>query len=329
MAAATLPAPLEPVLSPIALQPAAPRPPGLPLPRLTVITPSFNQGRYLEATLRSVLLQGYPNLDYIVIDGGSTDSSAAIIGHYANHLAYFVIERDRGQVDAILKGLARATGEWFVWINSDDLLAPGALWRIAELCADTDVVAGTTQYFDDTRLLGRRPSVKLSATNLILEHMNSGVKWHQPAVWLRREPFLRLAPQLGYHYAFDWDWLIRYLHANPRVRHVPDVLAYFRYHDLSKTVGHGPRFRAEQIRILEQLAQDAPFATLRATLDRSRRGALWLQALDALLDDRAAPRWPRFWQVVRQTREDPEARCTGTTRRAARRILRYGGRKPA
>lgn len=116
------------------------------LPRITVITPSYNQAPYLEATLRSVLEQGYPNLEYIVVDGGSTDGSRDILEHYAPHLSWWVSERDAGQTDAIRKGLTRATGEWFNWINSDDLLAPGALWRIAEAAGarQTDIIAGAT-----------------------------------------------------------------------------------------------------------------------------------------------------------------------------------------
>jgi glycosyltransferase involved in cell wall biosynthesis len=93
-------------------------------PRLTVVTPSYNQGAFLEETLRSVLLQGYPNLQYIVIDGGSTDNSVDIIRRYADHLDYWVSEKDRGQNHAINKGMARATGEVLAYLNSDDKYLP-------------------------------------------------------------------------------------------------------------------------------------------------------------------------------------------------------------
>lgn len=102
------------------------------LPRVSIVTPSYNQGQFIEATLRSVLLQGYPNLEYIVIDGSSTDDSVSIIRRYEPWLAYWVSEPDRGQSHAINKGLERGTGEIFAWLNSDDLLLPGALWRIAD-----------------------------------------------------------------------------------------------------------------------------------------------------------------------------------------------------
>lgn len=102
-------------------------------PRITLVTPSFNQARFIEATIRSVLFQRYPNLEYIVIDGGSTDGTLDIIKKYEPWLSYWVSEPDKGPVDAIKKGFARATGEWFNWLNSDDFLLPGALHTLARI----------------------------------------------------------------------------------------------------------------------------------------------------------------------------------------------------
>lgn len=100
------------------------------LPRISIVTPSFNQGQFIEETINSVLSQNYPNLEYIIIDGGSTDNSIDILRRYEHHLSLLIIEPDKGSADAINKGLRLATGEWFNWLNSDDILMPGALHQL-------------------------------------------------------------------------------------------------------------------------------------------------------------------------------------------------------
>src|SRR5471032_696184 len=100
-------------------------------PSISIVTPSYNQGQYLDETIRSVLDQKYPNLQYIIIDGGSTDNSVEVIKKYEKHLSYWVSEKDKGQTDALNKGVAKCTGEIFGYINSDDLLLPKSLERVA------------------------------------------------------------------------------------------------------------------------------------------------------------------------------------------------------
>jgi len=106
------------------------------LPRLSVVTPSYNQGRFIEETIRSVLLQDYPNLEFIIIDGGSTDNTIEVIKKYETWLAYWVSESDRGQSHAINKGIIKATGEILFWLNSDDVVLPGAFKKIAGVFSD-------------------------------------------------------------------------------------------------------------------------------------------------------------------------------------------------
>jgi glycosyltransferase involved in cell wall biosynthesis len=121
-------------------------------PRISVVTPSYNQVAYLEETIRSVLLQGYPNLEYLVIDGGSNDGSVEIIKKYADYLAYWASERDRGQADALNKGFCKATGAFVGWQNSDDYYHRNAIWEVAKSAQqnpDFDVFYGSTDYVDE------------------------------------------------------------------------------------------------------------------------------------------------------------------------------------
>jgi len=132
--------------------PAVAPPPGdLRWPRISIVTPSFNQGRYLEETIRSVLLQGYPNLEYILIDGGSTDESVEIIQRYAPRLAYWISEPDGGCAQALNKGLRRASGVIFGFINSDDMYEPGALFDVGRHFSDlphVDVLSAHGSFID-------------------------------------------------------------------------------------------------------------------------------------------------------------------------------------
>ncbi len=126
------------------------------LPRITVVTPSYQQADFVEECLRSVLLQGYPNLEYVVMDGGSSDGSAEIISRYAAFLDHWQSQPDAGQGNAINQGFARATGEIIGWINSDDMLLPGALFSVARafLSGRPDIVYGDAlNAFEDDRTL--------------------------------------------------------------------------------------------------------------------------------------------------------------------------------
>lgn len=204
-------------------------------PKITVVTPSYNQGEFIEATIRSVLLQGYPNLEFMVVDGGSRDRTVEVIRRYEPWLAHWVSERDRGQTHAINKGLARATGEIFTYLNSDDMLAPGALREVAEAFRrrpDADVVYGGCMYVDEAGndLFVRRGRVTGFLDYLrIWEGFRSGEYLTQPEVFCRTS----LVRDAGgfreeLHSVMDFDMWLRLLADGARFEAVDAVLAKFR-----------------------------------------------------------------------------------------------------
>ncbi|KAF0185755.1 MAG: cell wall biosynthesis glycosyltransferase-like protein [Nitrospirae bacterium] len=206
------------------------------LPRITVVTPSFNQAAFLERTIRSVLDQGYPNLEYIIVDGGSTDGSVDIIRRYADRLAWWVSEPDQGQSHAINKGLQRATGEWVGWQNSDDVYFPGVFAQLAEAARcwpRAELIIGDMQLIDEhDRLIREMRYVRPTYESLLAEGM---VLANQAAFWQRA-----LHGRIGWldeslHYGFDYEWFLCVLRETDQVVHVPRCLAALRYHDASKT----------------------------------------------------------------------------------------------
>jgi glycosyltransferase involved in cell wall biosynthesis len=216
---------------------------------ISIITPSFNQAQYLEQTIHSVLSQGYPNLEYIVIDGGSTDGSVDIIRKYAKHLHYWVSEKDSGQSEAINKGLRRATGEVINWLNSDDYYQPNALATVAGAFADpaVNVLCGRSRLF-----AGNDATVRYSpGTDVYPGNLAKTIGWariDQPETFFRRSAMLRVGPlDTRLHYVMDRDWWIRYLFTFglSGIRQLPQVLVNFRLHDTSKTVSQAVAFQRE------------------------------------------------------------------------------------
>jgi len=220
-------------------------------PRLTVVTPSFNQAAFLERTIDSVLGQGYPALEYIVVDGGSTDGSVEIIRKYEKHLAWWVSEQDRGQAHAINKGLQRATGEWVGWQNSDDIYYPGAFEALARLVRRKQglgVVVGDINLIDEhDKVLRDMRYVRPTYGALVAEGM---VLTNQAAFWRRS-----LHAQVGWmdetlHYGFDYEWFLRLLQATSRTAHISDLLGALRMHGATKTALQQPSFTKEYEQIL-------------------------------------------------------------------------------
>lgn len=208
-------------------------------PRITVVTPSYNQGKYIEETIESILNQNYPNLEYIIMDGGSTDDSMAIIKKYESHLFYWCSEEDRGQSDAIMKASKKATGELFAWVNSDDVLFPGCLNRIAQRYQQRkkpDIITGNVIYIDSEGKIKR--FVRLPPQGRFFFYR--GV-WHvsAPVVFFRSDLFRKVGGlNLKYHLCMDLDLWTRMMNANARVAHVTDYMGAYRWHKESKSVQH-------------------------------------------------------------------------------------------
>jgi glycosyltransferase involved in cell wall biosynthesis len=203
-------------------------------PRISVITPSFNQGRFLEQTILSVLDQDYPNLEYIVIDGGSSDDSPEIIQRYQSRLAFWISEADSGQSEAINKGFRRATGDIVTWLNSDDLYLPGALQTAAKYFADPEVslVHGKTIMFG----AGLPDEIRgASETDLQIQYL-AKIPFPQPSSFFRRQVLL----EYGYldeslHYMMDYDLLLR-IALNHEIKRVDDIFSRYRLHPGCKTL---------------------------------------------------------------------------------------------
>ncbi len=205
------------------------------LPKITVVTPSYNQARFLEQTILSVLNQGYPNLEYIIMDGGSTDGSVEIIRKYKDRLAYWVSEPDDGQADAIYRGFERSTGEILGWLNSDDYYLPGALWAVGEFFATHPsaewVIGHSIQVDESGRLLCQRWCPRVTFNSLLYWK----VGFEQPASFWRRGPFFAVGGfSREMQYCFDYDLFFRLARRSQPGR-INVFLAATRLHAATKT----------------------------------------------------------------------------------------------
>jgi glycosyltransferase involved in cell wall biosynthesis len=219
-------------------------------PKLTIVTPSFNQGRFLEETILSVLNQGYKPLEYMVIDGGSSDESVSIIKRYEDRLSYWVSEKDRGQVHAINKGLERATGDFFAFINSDDVYLPGtfnAAMSYFEQHRDVEWLCGDTVMFGD----GHDTSLVKAVVPKSAAHCLSwAYKAPQPGHFWRTD-IVRSGFNERWNYDFDHDMYVRLLLAGHTCQYLPLPFAAYRLHEVSKTIAEGDLMLEEFDRVAE------------------------------------------------------------------------------
>lgn len=221
-------------------------PDGRPWPRISVVTPSFNQGPFLEETIRSVLLQGYPDLEYIVIDGGSTDESIDIIKKYDPWLTCWVSEKDNGQTHAINKGLKIASGKILTYLNSDDYLEKDALRKVAVFASkvgDFGLIHGKSLILEGELITGER-GAPFDALECLSDSRNP---LSQPSVFFSASAF----DDVGFldeslHLSMDWDFFVK-IGLRHKAYFFNEVLSYFRHYPLTKTStaveGFGPEMK--------------------------------------------------------------------------------------
>ncbi len=239
-------------------------------PKISVVMPSYNQGEYVRAAIQSVVDQRYPELELIVIDGGSGDDSVAVIESFGALVSYWESERDRGQAHAINKGFAKSTGEILCWLNSDDLLLPGSLNAVAHHFGthpdDRWLTAPSLRFGEGLHMLDGVPKIPADKVRWLLRCPIA-----QPSTFWRRN----LYEQFGgldesYDHALDYEFWVRLVFVGEKPSLIKRPLSAFRLHDASKTVSQPARFLEEEARMRKKYA-DSLCPAERARLERSLR----------------------------------------------------------
>lgn len=247
-------------------------------PLVSIITPSYNQAEYLEHTIRSVLEQDYPNLEYLVVDGGSADGSVDVIRKYQGRIDWWVSEPDQGQADALNKGMARAKGEIVAWLNSDDIYRPGAIRRAVELLQTNPEVGMVYARLDSIDRGGDVFNTIHYRDFDVLDLLNFRIIG-QPTVFMRRAVLEQAGPlDASYNYLLDHHLWLRMARLAP-MKYVPETWAAARHHASAKNVAQAARFGEEAFRILDWAAEEPVLGELvAANRPQVRAGAHRLDA---------------------------------------------------
>jgi glycosyltransferase involved in cell wall biosynthesis len=219
------------------------------LPLVSIVTPSFNQAHYLESTILSVLEQDYPNIEYIIVDGGSSDGSVEIIRRYANRLAWWVSEKDNGQTDAINKGFNRMKGDILAWLNSDDTYEKNAVREAVSFLQEqpeVGLVYGGANFIDENgRTIGHFPAAQTNYRRLRQGYVHIP---QQSAFW-RADLWRKVGPlDPSFFFAMDYDLWVR-LAALAPVQYLPRLWANFRLHTRGKTIAADDRCWPEMLKV--------------------------------------------------------------------------------
>ncbi|TAE71626.1 MAG: glycosyltransferase, partial [Bacteroidetes bacterium] len=227
-------------------------------PKITIVTPSYNQAHFLEQTILSVLNQNYPNLEYMIIDGGSQDNSVEIIKKYEEKLTFWVSEKDKGQSDAINKGLRKATGDIFNWLNSDDYYNEKTLWEVAtEFVKNPDLkmLSGKSRVFRGEETISISNGTDIYADNL--PRTIGMARIDQPETFFHASAYQKMGEiDTALHYLMDRDWWVKYLllFGLSNTKKVDKNWVNFRLHQDSKTVSQSELFDVESNMYYSKLA---------------------------------------------------------------------------
>jgi glycosyltransferase involved in cell wall biosynthesis len=219
------------------------------LPLVSIVTPSFNQAPYIEATIQSVLSQDYPHIQYLIVDGGSTDGTVEIIKKHAGRVAWWVSEPDKGQTDAINKGFGQAQGQILAWLNSDDTYEPGAVSAAVKYLLEyphVGMVYGDCNFINEEgRVIGKFGSAQTDYRLL----RQGYVHIPQQTMFFRAEWWKRVGPlDPSFYFAMDYDLWTR-LASRTELKYVPQTWANFRLHTTGKTIAADDRCWPEMIRV--------------------------------------------------------------------------------
>jgi glycosyltransferase involved in cell wall biosynthesis len=223
-------------------------------PRISMVIPSFNQGHFIGQTLQSITEQNYPNLELIIVDGGSSDETLEVIHSFAGHINWWVSEPDKGQANAINKGMAHATGEILAWLNSDDCLMPGALFKVARrfmASPDTDVIYGHRVLINEAGkdvgkwILPQHRRFILTYADYI----------PQETMFWRTELWQKTGGNVdeSFRFAMDWELIRRFVLAEAKFELIPAFLGQFRMHDMQKTSASIETDGFKEMEIIRQL----------------------------------------------------------------------------
>lgn len=228
-------------------------------PLVSIVTPSLNQAAFLEQTILSVVQQDYSPIEYLIVDGGSTDGSQEIIRRYENHLGYWESQADDGQANAINKGLRRAKGGILGWLNSDDVLAPGAVLRAIQVFRqypEIEVVYGRLERIDETGCVIDTPVLPKDKVVFDKKHIIGECLVNQPGALWRRSAMEKVGLlDEGLSFVMDYEYWIRLALSGAQFFRLDETAAFFRLSSESKTVSQSARMAEEQLAVLESLLE--------------------------------------------------------------------------